>query len=413
MASRKDPKGRVLRKGEGFSVAKNTFYYCYTDPFGKRRYIYSKDIVLLREKEEELKRDQLDGLDVYVAGNSDLNFMFDRYMSTKTDLRISTRSNYLTVYDRYVREEFGKKKLREIKYSDILFFYTYLISEKNLQIGTVEYIHRLIRPSLEMAVRDNIIRKNPAEGIIHQLKRKTQSGGAYVRHALTIEQQRAFLQYLNDIDRLSRWSPMFTVMVGTGMRIGELVGLRWQDIDMEARTIDVNHSLYYFGGKRNKDPQKWVVNLPKTKAGTRVIPMVDTVYDAFKQEKWRQEIEEIACVTEVDGMSGFIFCNRFGAINNPESVNKALNRIIEDYNSTEEVRAVKEKREAILLPHFTCHHLRHTFCTRLCEADVNIKVIQSVMGHKDIQTTLDIYAEVSGTKSKKSLNDVFDQMKLF
>lgn len=147
------------------------YYYSYTDPFGKRRYIYSKDLLSLREKEEQLKRDQLDGIDTYVAGNADLNFMFDRYMATKTELRVSTRSNYLEVYDRYVRNEFGKKKLVEIKYSDILFFYNYLITDKDLHIGTVQYIQRLIRPSLEMAVRDNIIRKNPANGIIQQLKK--------------------------------------------------------------------------------------------------------------------------------------------------------------------------------------------------------------------------------------------------
>lgn len=112
-------------------------------------------------------------------------------------------------------------------------------------------------------------------------------------------------------------------------------------------------------------------------------------------------------------MTGFIFCNCFREINNPEGINRNLNRIIIDHNSTEEVRAAREKREAVILPHFTCHHLRHTFCARLCEADVNIKVIQSIMGHKDIQTTMDIYAEVTGDKNKKSLEEIFDQMKLF
>ena len=85
MASRKDKKGRVLRKGESFRITDEMYVYAYTDPFGKRRYIYSKDLVKLREKEEKLKRDQMDGIDSYVAGNADLNFLFDRYMSIKTD----------------------------------------------------------------------------------------------------------------------------------------------------------------------------------------------------------------------------------------------------------------------------------------------------------------------------------------
>ena len=163
----------------------------------------------------------------------------------------------------------------------------------------------------------------------------------------------------------------------------------------------------------NKSPGRWVINLPKTESGIRNIPMVDTVYMAFVEEKSRQDEEDTSCISEIDGMSGFIFGNRFREVYVPESVNRNLRRITENYNAMEEVRAAKEKREAVLLPHFSCHHLRHTFCARLCEADVNIKVIQTIMGHKDIQTTMDIYAEVTGDKKKKSLEEIFDQMKLF
>jgi len=412
MASRKDKKGRVLRKGESFNEAKQRYLYTYTDSHGKRRSVYATDLVELRKKEEQLKKDQLDGIDTYVAGNADLNFLFDRYMTTKNELRVSTKSNYYEVYDRYVRDDFGKRKIGSIKYSDILFFYNHLMCDLDLHIGTVQYVQRLIRPSLEMAVRDNIIRTNPANGIIQQLK-KLPVKKSSARHALTLEQQRAFLSYLDETPEYNKWKPLFTVMVGTGMRVGELVGLRWEDIDMDARTIDINHSLFYFAGRRNKEPNKWVVNLPKTESGIRNIPMVDTVHTAFLEEKSRQDEENTSCLSVVEDMSGFIFCNRFREVYVPESINRNLRRVIENYNVSEEVRAVKEKREAVLLPHFSCHHLRHTFCARLCEADVNIKVIQSIMGHKDIQTTMDIYAEVTGDKKKKSLDEIFNQMKLF
>ena len=141
--------------------------------------------------------------------------------------------------------------------------------------------------------------------------------------------------------------------------------------------------------------------------------MVDTVYAAFIEEKARQEEEGTFCIFTIDDMSGFIFCNRFRELYVPESINRNLRRVIENHNAMEEVKAAKEKREAVILPQFSCHHLRHTFCARLCEADVNIKVIQSIMGHKDVQTTMDIYAEVTGDKKKKSLEQVFNQMKLF
>lgn len=413
MASRKDKKGRVFRKGEGYSDTKEMYYYSYSDPLGKRKYLYSKDLLSLREKEEQLKKDQLDGIDLYLAGRADLNFMFDRYMATKTDLRVSTKANYIDTYDRYVREDFGRKKLNDIRYSDILFFYQQLIKDKNLHMGTIQYIQRVIHPSFEMAVRDNIIRTNPAHGVMKQLKAKSEVAKDYKRHALTLEQQRAFLSYLEEEACYQKWKPMFVVLVGTGCRIGELIGLRWDDVDFDRRVININHSMYYFAGKKNKKPGKWLVNLPKTDAGIREIPMLDPVYAAFLEEKSRQEDEGIYCVSEVNGMSGFIFCNRFLTIHNPESVNKQLDRVIAKYNSDEEIKAAREKRDPIYLPNFSCHHLRHTFCTRLCEADVNIKVIQTIMGHKDIQTTMDIYAEVTGDKKKKSLEEIFNQMQLF
>lgn len=413
MASRKDKKGRVLRTGETFREDKQMYEYRYTDPGKKRRSIYAKDLAKLREKEDQLKRDQLDGIDAYVAGTADLNFMFDRYISTKTELRVSTRASYMDIYDRYVRNEFGLRKLSSIKYSDILFFYSQLIKEKDLHIGTIQYIQRVIRPSLEMAVRDNILRVNPANGVIQQLKKKVEAGGAYVRHGLTIEQQRAFLSFLDEYPLYEKYKPLFTVMIGTGCRVGEIVGLRWEDVDMDARTININHSLFYFAGKRNKSRDKWILNLPKTEAGIRTIPMVDTVYMALLEEKARQRDEGVSCKTVIEGMKGFIFYNRFYEVYNPDSINRQLDRIIETYNNHEEVRASKEKRKPIILPNFSCHHLRHTFCMRLCEADVNIKVIQTIMGHKDIQTTMDIYAEVSEMKKKTSLDEVFDQMKLF
>lgn len=413
MASRKDSKGRALRKGESYKQKRGLYSYTYLDPIGKKRYIYSKTLIGLREKEEKIIVDQAKGVDSYIAGNVDLNYMFDKYMSSRNDLRASTRSNYYEVYDRYVRKDFGKKKLNSIKYSDIVYLYNYLLNEENLHYGTIQYLQRIIRPSLQIAVRDEIISTNPADGTLRNIKKENKLDTYYVRDALSIEQQRAFLNYVDNHSLYFKWKPLFTIMFGTGMRVGEVVGLRWSDIDLEKREINVNHSMFYFAGRRNISPSKWVINEPKTKAGYRIIPMVDLVYEAFVEEKKRQELMREKCLTIVDGMEGFIFYNRFFEIYNPESINRNLARIIENYNSTEEVKAAREKREPLMLPHFTCHCMRHTFCARLCEADTNIKVIQTVMGHKDIQTTLDIYASVTEEKKKASINDICSNMKLF
>ena len=160
---RKDTKGKVLHKGEDYKKEKKLYRYSYTDPLGKRRCIYSKDLGELREKEKQLQRDQLDGLDMYVQGKADVNFAFDRYIATKTELRSSTRTNYLYTYDRYVRNGFGKKKLSSVRYSDVVLFYNALLG-KGLSVSTVDSVHTVLRPTFQLAVRDNVIRNNPADG---------------------------------------------------------------------------------------------------------------------------------------------------------------------------------------------------------------------------------------------------------
>ena len=169
--ARKDNKGRALRKGES-QRTDNTYVYTYTDPFKKRRFVYARDLQTLRKKEADLIKNQLDGLDVYMAGNATLNYVFDRYMSTKYDLRKTTRSNYMYMYDHFVRDGFGQRKIAEIKYSDVMYFYYYLLNEKNMQANTVDTIHTVLHPTFQLAVRDEIIRKNPTDGVMSEIKRK-------------------------------------------------------------------------------------------------------------------------------------------------------------------------------------------------------------------------------------------------
>ena len=119
MACRKDGKGRVLRKGEHYRKSDGRYSYIYTDPLGKQRTIYAKSLVTLRQKEEELVRDQMDGLDVYTAGSADVNFLFDRYISTKSELRSTTYANYVYTWNHFIRNTFGKKKIKDVKYSDV------------------------------------------------------------------------------------------------------------------------------------------------------------------------------------------------------------------------------------------------------------------------------------------------------
>lgn len=221
--ARKDFRGRVLRKGEVQRASDKRYMYCYTDPFGRRKYIYANDLVTLREKEMRLTKNQLDGLDTYVAGYATVNFVFDRYISLKTNLRETTRSNYLYMYDRHVRETFGERKIADIKYSDVLQFYNYLVVMKGLQTNTLESIHCLLHPTFQLAFRDDIIRKNPTDGVLAEVK-KTFGQTTGTRHALTIPQQRAFMEHIANHPIYYHWWPMFTILLGTGCRIGEALG---------------------------------------------------------------------------------------------------------------------------------------------------------------------------------------------
>ena len=129
MAARKDNKGRALQKGESQRSQDNRYVYTYTNPLGKRSYIYATTLQELREKEKKLMRDQLDGVDLYAKGNGDLDFLVDRYMSTKNNLATSTYANYRYMYDHFCKEDFGKRKIVSIKYSDMLHFYLSLIEK--------------------------------------------------------------------------------------------------------------------------------------------------------------------------------------------------------------------------------------------------------------------------------------------
>lgn len=411
MACRKDGKGRVLRKGEHYRKTDGRYSYIYTDPLGKQHTIYAKSLVTLRQKEESLIKDQMDGLNVYVAGNADVNFLFDRYISTKSELRSSTYSNYLYTWNHFIRDTFGKKKVKEVKYSDVLFFYSDLINKQGLQINTLENINTVLRPSFQLAVRDDIIRKNPIDGAYAEVKKR--NGGSRKRkRALTVEQQRAFVNYVAENPFFYKWYPFFTFLLGTGCRIGEAIGIRWDDVDLKKRLIDINHSLTYYQRADDSFKCEFRVSQPKTEAGIRTIPMMKQVYDVLKDEYERQEVEGF-CVANVDGMTNFIFTNRFETPHNPAAVNRAIKRIVDAHNAEEEVKAKKEKREPVMIPRFSCHIFRHTFASRFCENETNVKVIQEVMGHADVSTTMNIYAEVNQDVTRASLEKLSKNMDVF
>jgi len=400
---RKDLRGRVLRKGESQRKSDKRYTYIYRDAMGTRKTIYANDLVTLREREEEIQSDLRDGMNIYLKGRATVNQVFDRYISVKSHLKDSTKANYTYMYNHFIRESFGSRKIGDICYSDVYQFYNYLLDEEELSLNTLTNIHSLLHPTFNLAVRDNVIRNNPSDGVIAEISKESGKNTG-VRHALTPEQQKAFMEYISLHPVYCHWWPLFTVLLGTGTRIGECLGLRWDDVDFDKRIISINHSLvYYPDSKTRKSYMR--ISTPKTEAGTRTIPLLDVVQDAFElvqeEERYKKSPDY-----ELDGFKNFVFFNRFGGLMNPQSVNGAIKRIVETYNAEEQLEAKREKREPELLPDFSCHVLRHTFATRLCETETNLKVIQSIMGHKNIQTTMDIYAECTRQKKEESFDNL-------
>ena len=392
-----------LRTGE---VQRKTGSYMYrwTDKLGKRNTIYAATLEDLREQEEQILVDQHDGIKANIK-NVTVNDVYELWCQLKRGIKDSTMKNYIYMYELFVKPTFGKKKLVQVKKSDVRRFYNQLIDDKVLKPSTVDVIHNIVHQVFQIAVDDDMIRSNPAANMLREIK---MAHGSEIekRKALTLEQEELFLGYLARTSKYQHWYPVFYIMANTGMRVGEITGLRWCDVDLEEGTISVNHTLVNYDHRENNGGKKgcyFNCHSPKTKAGVRTVPMMDFVKEAFEKERAYQEEAEIHCTVTVDGYTDFIFVNRFGECQHQGTLNKAIRRIIRDCN--DEVLA-KNPNSTVLLPRFSCHTLRHTFTTRMCEAGVNIKVIQDALGHSDISTTLNIYADVTKELRKSEFENL-------
>ena len=324
--SRKDPKGRKLREGENWRND-GRYSYRYTDVrTGKRLTVYAQDLPELREKEKQIAKDMEDNILTDGAiKKMTLNTLFERYMETR-ELADTTRVSYVRAWENRVKDEIGNIKVVQLLPSHIKAYYAKL-SKAGYAYSTIKYIHNLLYPALEMAVDDDIIRKNPAKSSISDYGKTAEE-----KEALTVSQQEKFMEFVKQSNVYNTYYPMFTIMIGTGLRCGELIGLTWKDI---------------------KDKS-----------------------------------------IEVDGCSGFVFTAKSGRPLMPNGVNSVLYNIVDAYNKTEVERAKKEHRKAELLPKFSAHVMRHTACTRMAECRMDVKVLQYIMGHAHIDVTMEVYNHI-------------------
>ena len=188
--------------------------------------------------------------------------------------------------------------------------------------------------------------------------------------------------------------PFLTIAIGTCLRCGELTGLTWNDIDLKNRTISINHQLIY---KNFGDGCKFHVSEPETDAGKRTIPMTEMVHRAFVELRKQDLIPGRRSDAEVDGYSNFVFVSGNGQPFAINAVNSFLLNMEKAYNKAHPEEAI---------PHLSAHILRHTGCTLLASAGMDIKALQNVMGNSDAGITMNVYNHSSFGRTEKEVQRI-------
>lgn len=383
--ARKDSKGRNLHTGES-QRKDGTYMYRYVDAkSGKRQTIYSGDLPELRVKEKQIAKDLDDCLLTDSAVKKmTVDTLFSNYMATRK-LSDSTRVNYEKLWKNHVRDKLGGIKVMQLRSSHIKSFYAEM-STNGYSRSTIKLIHTLLYPALEMAVDDDVLRKNPAKNTL---------SGDYgeapkEKSALNLNQQEKLCSFIRRSNVYNMYAPMYAILLGTGLRCGELIGLTWNDVNMQDMELSINHQLIY---KDYGDGEGYTfhASTPKTNAGIRTIPLTEMLYKAFAEQREINFMLERRSTDEIDGYSDFIFLAKTGRPLMPSAVNSIIYNTIAAYNKEEIWKAKMEERNAELLPKISVHCLRHTACTNMARQGMNIKVLQYLMGHAKSDVTMDVY----------------------
>lgn len=376
---RKDAKGRVLRTGE--SQRKDLIYqYRYTDIRGKRQTIYSSDLKELREKEKEIQKQLDDGID-YAAGQITVIALLERYIGLKQGVRYNTKVGYNFVLNLVKKEDFGYRQIRTIKVSDAQQWIMKLHSDGK-GYSTITSVRGVVKPAFQMACNEDIIRRNPFDfKLVDVVPNDSQK-----RIAMTEEQQSIWMSFIREDKTYTKYYDEFVVLLGTGMRVSEFCGLTMSDLDFEGRRIRVDHQLVRERGG------KYYVEKTKTACGVRFIPMTDEVYRSLKSilaSRKKPKVETI-----VDGYSGFILLDKDSKPKVALHIENEMRWAMKKYQKLHSDRP---------LPHITPHVFRHTFCTNMANAGMDVKTLQYLMGHSDVGVTLNIYTHATYDRAAEQM----------
>lgn len=295
----------------------------------------------------------------------------------KPDLRPEVFQTYQMIIRVHLKPALGGVLLQALRPEMVQRLYNEKTAS-GLAPATVRKIHQVLHGALKQAVKNQLVVRNVSEATTLPKLQQTRE----VR-ALTLEEQQEFLKALEG----HRLATAFKVLLGTGLRRGELLALTWKDIDLANATLTVRQSLVRVKGQL-------LFQEPKTKTSKRTIPLPDDLVSELKAHKAQQAQEKLLAGPAYED-NGLVFANELGRPLDPRSFDRWFYQIREKAGLPKDVNL---------------HALRHTYATRLLERGVSLKVIQQLLGHSKFDVTADIYSHVAPELEREAvavLNGLF------
>lgn len=375
----KDRKGREL--GEGLRQRVNGKYEArFVDRFGKRISIYGDTLQDVRKK--RLQALAVDFSRKAIREEMTLDQWYYRWLEVykRHSLRQDSLCYYKNVYEKNIEVELGNVKLTDITKSMIQDVIK-KAHDKGYGYERQNKIRIMLSDMFDRAIEDDLLLKNPAKGV------RTISKKSVAAEFLTQEEQREFCIACSG----TFYENAFMTQLNTGLRPGELYGLKEEDIDFDGGIIRVRRTLVY--QKYEEDTGKtFHEEEPKTPQSIRDVPM-NSECRKFLQRQVCQK--RVVASNNPDRTCHYLFVTGRNSPLNASIYNDAIKRIVTDMNAMR----IKEEQ----LPYFSAHCFRHTFATRCFEAGVDAKVVQKFLGHASIKMTMDLYTHVVQDKMLDSI----------
>ena len=397
-------KGEVGMAGKnlpkGISIRKDGRYQARYTLDGKRYTIYGKS---LKEVEKRL-RDAKYEIDHGIFAKPDKITVDGWYRSwVKEYRRNAVRETTLISNEKcykHEKNEIGGMKLQAVRPEHIQRVLNRM-KQEGYSGGYIDNTRKVMNMLFEQAYKNGMIVTNP---VSRSVLPKTEEREASSRRALTEQELKAFLECVER--RKPFYAPLFYVGFSTGMRIGEINALEWQDIDFEAMEIHVNGTMIKISGK---EYQKGPV---KTGSSKRTIPLLPEIAKRLKKHKLEQAKLRMMLGDKwepVKGLEHLVFTTMFGKPLMTLSVGRYINSTVNAVNREEEKKAGKEHRKPVRMEPFCPHSMRHTFATRALEKGIPPKVVQSYLGHATIDVTMNVYTHVTAELEREEIRKIANQ----